>query len=142
MSVCLSARALGLVAVASLITARPVFEIFTLSDLYTETTDNLAMARYLAAGEALLVLFHGTALNNYILLGGHSLLSSSWLMLRDSRFGKAAAYAGVFGNTVSLGLLLPDRRTLCAAVNARSLGGVAVHSARTGRTFLRLGRPS
>ena len=51
-------------------------------------------SRYLAAGEALLVLFHGTAFKNYILLGGLSLLISSWLMLHDSRFGKAAVYIG------------------------------------------------
>jgi hypothetical protein len=138
-SFALIALAFGLVAVASLIAARPVFEIFTLSDLYTATTDGLAQARYLAAGEALLVLFHGTAFKNYILLGGLSLLISSWLMLRDSRFGKAAAYVGLLGNTVSLGFLLPTIGVLFALL---AMPILAVWFILLARTFLRLGRPS
>ena len=110
-----------------------------LSDLYTTTTDNLEKARYLAAGEALLVLFHGTAFKNYILLGGLSLLISCWLMLRDSRFGRAAAYVGIFSNTVSLGFLLPTIGALFALL---SMPILAVWFILLARTFLRLGRPS
>jgi hypothetical protein len=138
-SFALISLAFGLVAVASLIAARPVFEIFTLSDLFASTTDGLAQARYLAAGEALLVLFHGTAFKNYILLGGLSLLISSWLMLRDGRFGKAAAYAGLLGNAVSLGFLLP---TIGAFFALLAMPILAVWFILLARTFLRLGRPS
>lgn len=106
-SYALVALAFGLVAVASAIAARPVLEIFTLGDLYARAPSELEANRYLAAGETLLVLFHGTAFRTYILLGGISLLISSWLMLQSNLFGKAAAYLGILGNSAAIGFVLP-----------------------------------
>ena len=91
-SYALIALAFGLVGAASAIAARPIFEIFTLSDLHAAASTDLERSRYLAAGETLLVLFHGTAFKTYILLGGLSLLISSWLLLRSNFFGIVIAY--------------------------------------------------
>ena len=103
----LIALAFGLVAVASAIAARPVFEIFTLSDLHAAAATDPEKSRYLAAGETLLVLFHGTAFKTYILLGGLSLLISSWPLLCSNIFGKAVAYVGIVGNIIAIGFVLP-----------------------------------
>ena len=135
----LIALAFGLVAVASLIAARPIFEIFTLSAHHSSTASDLERSRYLAAGEALLVLFHGTAFKTYILLGGLSLLISSWLMLQSRPFGKPAAYIGMAGNAISLGFLLPQIGAYFAFLSMLIL---AVWFILLARTFLRLGRPS
>lgn len=136
-SFALIALAFGLVAVAALVAARPVFEIFTLSDLYGATTGEPERSRYLAAGEALLVLFHGTAFKTYILLGGLSLLTSSWLMVRSRDFGKAPAYIGTVGNLASLGFLLPQIGAYFAFL---SMVILAVWFLLLARVFFRLWR--
>ena len=134
-SLALIAVTFGIVAAASLIAARPVFELFTLSDLYMSSASDVERSRYLAAGEALLVLFHGTAFKTYLLLGGLSLLTSSWLMLRSRYFSRASAYIGMVGNATSLGFLLPQIGAYFAFLSMMIL---AVWFILIARSFFRL----
>lgn len=97
-SYALIALVLGLVAVVFIIPARPIVELFTLSDLYGNATTEIAKSQYLAAGEALLAQFDGTGWFINTLFGGLALLISASLMLRSSTFSKSTAYVGLITN--------------------------------------------
>lgn len=101
------ALALGFVGLLSLVPSRPILEMFAISDQYAAATTDAQRAIYLAAGEAVLALFHGTAFNVHYLLGSASLLISSFLMLRSDIFGKRTAYVGIVTNIVVFGLYVP-----------------------------------
>jgi hypothetical protein len=103
----LIALVLGLVAAAALIAARPVFEIFTLSDLYTAAGTETEKALYLAAGETLLVQFHGVAWYTYMFLGAVASLINALLMLRSQAFSRALAYVGIVTFSITLFFWVP-----------------------------------
>ena len=104
----LMALVLGLIGWASLIPARPIPEMFALSDQYATATSEAERATYLVAGEAMLSHFHGMAYHAHYILGSASLLISSFLMLRSATFSKATAYAGIATNIVVFGLYVPE----------------------------------
>lgn len=106
-SYALIALALGLIAVVLLIPSRPIFELFTLSKLYSTAATEAAKSQYLAAGESLLALFNGTNWFMNTLLGGISLLISSVLMLRSNIYSKSTAYVGIITNAVVCGFFIP-----------------------------------
>lgn len=106
-SYALIALAFGLISVVSIIPARPIAELFTLSDLHAATATDVARSHYLAAGEALLALFNGTAWLVCMFFNAVSFLISSFLMLRSNIFSKATAYVGVIVNTSTMFGLLP-----------------------------------
>jgi hypothetical protein len=118
----LIALILGLVAIAALIAARPVFEIFTLSNLYMSAETDMDKNRYLTAGETLLVQFHGTAWHTYMLIGAVASLINALLMLRSEIFSRALAYIGIITFTITaffwvpvVGLILLFLAMLCSA---------------------------
>jgi hypothetical protein len=84
-----------MVAAAALIAARPVFEIFTLSELYMSAGTEAEKALYLAAGESLLVQFHGIAWHTYMFVGAVASLINALLLLRSTTFSRALAYVGI-----------------------------------------------
>ena len=61
-SYALLALVLGLIAAVLIVPARPISELFSLSELYAAATTDAARSQYLAAGEAILALFDGTNL--------------------------------------------------------------------------------
>jgi hypothetical protein len=91
----LIALVLGLIAAAALIAARPVFEIFTVSDLYMTAGSETEKAHFLATGETLLVQFHGAAWYTYMFLGAVASLINAILMLRSPNFSRVLAYVGI-----------------------------------------------
>ncbi len=101
------ALALGFIGLVSLIPARPISEMFSLSDQYAAATTDAQRTQILAAGEAILALFHGTAFQTHYILGSASFLISSVVMLRSNIFGKATAYVGIITNVLVFGLFVP-----------------------------------
>ena len=97
-SYALIALVLGLIADILIFPARPISELFSLSGLYANATTEAVKNQYLAAGEALLLLFNGTSWFLNTLLGGFSLLISSLLMLRSNVFNKSTAIVGIITN--------------------------------------------
>jgi hypothetical protein len=97
----LIALVLGLIATAALIAARPVFEIFTLSDLYMAAETDMEKSLFLAAGETLLVQFHGAAWHTYMFLGAVASLINAVLMLRSQSFSRVLAYVGILTFSVT-----------------------------------------
>ncbi|MCP4539373.1 MAG: DUF4386 family protein [Chloroflexi bacterium] len=137
-SYALIALVLGLVSIVSIIPARPISGLFHLSDQYAAATTDAARNQYLAAGEALLAVFDGSAWLAYVLLMSASYLTSSFLMLQSNAFTKTTAYLGIAINAAAgmgpflsgIGLVLLFLSTL----------GSVIWCIRLGREFLRLGQ--
>ena len=136
-SFALIALVLGLIAVVSLIPARPIAELFALSNRYAAASNEAERSQYLAAGEALLTLFNGTAWAVYYFFGPISGLISSLLMLRSNIFSKATAYVGIFSNIIACGLLLPMIGPVLAFL---SMLGYAIWNILLARRFFQLSK--
>jgi hypothetical protein len=104
----LIALTLGLLGLVCLVPARPIPEMFALSDQYAAATTDAQRAIYLAAGDAMLTHFHGMAYHAHYILGSASLLISSFLMMRSDTFSKATAYVGIVTNIAVFGLYVPE----------------------------------
>lgn len=131
------ALALGFVGLLSLVPSRPILEMFAISDQYAAATTDAQRAIYLAAGEAVLALFHGTAFNVHYLLGSASLLISSFLMLRSDIFGKRTAYVGIVTNIVVFGLYVPK---IGVYISLLSVVGYLIWYILIARRLFQLGR--
>ena len=131
------ALALGFVGLLSLVLSRPILEMFAISDQYAAATTDAQRAIYLAAGEAVLTLFHGTAFNVHYLLGSASLLISSFLMLRSDIFGKRTAYVGIVTNIVVFGLYVPK---IGIYISLLSVVGYLIWYILIARRLFQLGR--
>jgi hypothetical protein len=104
----LIALTMGLLGLICLVPARPIPEMFTLSDHYAAATTEAERAGYLAAGDGMLAHFNGMAYHAHYVLGSLSLLISSFLMLRSDTYSKATAYVGIVTNIVVFGIYVPQ----------------------------------
>lgn len=104
----LIALTLGLLGLACLIPARPIPEMFALSNQWAAAVTEAERSAYLASGEAMLTHFHGMAYHAHYVLGSASLLISSFLMLRSDTFSRATAYVGIATNIVVFGFYVPE----------------------------------
>ena len=104
----LIALTLGLLGLVCLVPARPIPEMFALSDQYTAAATDAERAAYRVAGESMLTHFHGTAYHAHYILGSASLLISSFLMLRSDTFSMATAWVGIVTNIVVFGFYVPQ----------------------------------
>lgn len=136
-SYALLALVLGVLATAALIPMRPVTEIVALSNLYTAAETVAAQERYLAAGEALIQTFHGSAWLVYMALTAISFLISTMLMLQSDLFPRPTAYVGIVANLLIAGIFVPAVGTLL--LFGGTLVGM-VWSIQLARNFLRLAR--
>ena len=136
-SYALIALVLGLIADVLIISARPIFELFSLSGLYATATTEVAKSQYLAAGEALLSMFNGTGWFINTFLGGFSLLMSSLLMLRGNVFSKATAYVGIITNAAVCLFFVPGIGMLFLFL---SLPGYMIWYVQLTRRFLKLAK--
>jgi uncharacterized membrane protein YdbT with pleckstrin-like domain len=89
------------------IAARPAFEMLYLSNGYTAAGTDTERAMFLAAGEAKLSTFHGTAFHISYILGSISGLIISLVMLRTNIFSKATAYVRIASSVFDFGLYVP-----------------------------------
>jgi hypothetical protein len=136
-SYALIALALGLVAATLIVPARPMAELLSLSDQYATATTDETRGQYLAAGEALLAFFNGTAFLVNASLGGISLLISSFLMLRSGIFSKATAYVGIITNLAVCGAFVPGVGTVLLFL---SVPGYLIWHILLARRFFQLGQ--
>lgn len=133
----LIATTLGLVAVVALFAARPAVEMLHLSDQYAAATTDAQRAVFLAAGEAMLAVFNGTAFHLHYVLGSVSLLIISVVMLRSDVFGKATAYVGMVASVTGLGLYVP---TIGVSISILSVVGLWIWYILIARRFFQLGQ--
>jgi len=136
-SVALIALAVGLLGLALLIPARPILELYHLSEAFVTATTEAEKSQILASSATLLAQFDGIGWYMNTLLGGLSLLTSSILMLRSNLFSKATAYVGITTNLVLCGFVIPGISTLMLFL---CLPGYIIWYFLLARTFFRMGR--
>ncbi|HTP10041.1 MAG TPA: hypothetical protein VMP08_17415 [Anaerolineae bacterium] len=136
-SYALIALVFGVIAVPMLLTARPITEMVMLSDKFAAATTEAVRSQYLAAGDALLEHFSGTAwmVESFCLI--ISGLISALLMLRSAVFGKGTAYVGIATSLFGFGFIIPVIGPLLFLVNTVLSIAFSVLMARG---FFRLGR--
>jgi len=101
------ATVLALVETVAFIVARPALEMLYLSNQYAAATTDVQRTAILAAGEAMLATFHGTAFHVGINLFSLYYLVISLVMLQSNNFGRVTAYAGVVAAILNWGLYVP-----------------------------------
>jgi hypothetical protein len=109
--------ALGLIGIASYVASNPAFAMLSLSDQYAAAATDAQRAMNLAAGQAMLAMFQGTAFTVYYVLGSVAPIIISAVMLTNSVFSKATAYLGILANVVALGFFLPTIGLLLAILS-------------------------
>lgn len=98
---------LSLTGVMCFIAARPAFEMLYLSDQFATATTEVQKAAFLAAGEAKLATFHGTAFQISYLLGSINGVIVSFVMLQSKIFSRATAYVRLGSSVFDFGLYVP-----------------------------------
>lgn len=101
------ATVLGLVEAVAFIVARPALEMLYLSNQYADASTDAHRAALLAAGEAVLATFHGTAFHVGINLFSIYYLIVPIVMLRSNIFGRVTAYTGIVAAILNWGLYVP-----------------------------------
>jgi hypothetical protein len=101
------ATVLGIVEAVAFIIARPALEMFFLSEGYAAATTDAKRAMLLAAGQAILATFHGTAFHVGINLFSVYYLIVPIVMLQSNIFGRVTAYTGIVAAILNWGLYVP-----------------------------------
>jgi len=89
------ALTLGLVGIAVYFASNTAFEMLSLSSQYAAATTDAQRSTFLAAGQAMLALYQGTAFDVSYVLGGVTSLIIAVVMLRSNIFSKGTAYVGL-----------------------------------------------
>jgi hypothetical protein len=106
-SYALIAMVLGLVAIIAFVNLRPVAELASLSEKYAQAESEALKDHLLAAGEAILVTFDGTAWMVQTVFLALSGLISSVLMLKSPFFSRFTAWVGIISSAFGLTFFLP-----------------------------------
>jgi hypothetical protein len=101
------ATALYSVAIAAYFASNRAFEMLSLSEGYAAATTDAQRDVYLAAGQAMLATFEGTAFQVSYVLASVAGIMIGAVMLRSEIFGRVAAYALIVGDVIGLGLYVP-----------------------------------
>ena len=101
------ATALGFVGIAAYFASNTAFNMLFLSEQYAAATTDAQRSMFLAAGQAMLAIYQGTAFHVNYVLGALALLTISVVMLRSNVFSKVTAYAGILANVLVFGLYEP-----------------------------------
>ena len=98
---------LNVIGVMCFIAARPAFEMLSLSNGYNAAATEAERVVFIAAGEAKLATFHGTAFHISYLLGSITGLIISLVMLKTNLFSKRTAYVRIASSIFDFGLYVP-----------------------------------
>jgi hypothetical protein len=131
--------ALNLISVVAVFTARPAFEMLHLSGRYATAATEMQRSVYLAAGESMLAIWHGTAFLVCYLLGSLTGLIVSILMLKGRIFAKGIAYLRILSSVLDLTLFIPAVGLYLSAGSAVLL---MIWNILVGRRLLQLARAS
>jgi hypothetical protein len=101
------ALALSLIGAVCIIIARPAIDMLYLSDQYAAATTDAQRATFLAAGEAVIAMRHGTAFHVSYNLANIVLIIIPVVILQSGIFSKITAYAGILSGVIGFGLYLP-----------------------------------
>jgi hypothetical protein len=128
--------ALSLVGVGALFAARPAFDMIYLSNQYAAATTDAQRSMFLAAGEAMLAVFHGTTFLVSYVLGSLTGLIISLVMLQSNIFSKLTAYVRIISSVLDFGIFVP---TVGIFISAFSVVLLMIWNILVGRRLLQLG---
>lgn len=129
---------LQLVATATYFASTVAFEMLSLSNQYATATTEVERSIFLAAGQAMLDTWQGTAFDVSYVLSGLALLIVSAVMLRSHRlFSKVTGYAGL--PTGVLALVPPTAGMIGLVFSLVSLVPLVVWLVLIARRLLRSG---
>jgi F0F1-type ATP synthase assembly protein I len=111
------ATGLWLLAIAMFIASNPALQMLSLSDQFAAATSQTQRSVTVAAGQAMLASWEGTAFQVSYVVGQIAGILIGLVMLRSDRFGRAIPYTLMVGNVVGFGLYLP---TVGRAISAFS----------------------
>ena len=111
------ATALYFVAIAAYFESNTAFEMLSLSNQYAAATTGAQRAMYLAAGQAMLATFEGTAFHVSYVLASVAGIMIGAVMVRSKVFGRVAAYALIVGDVIGLGLYVPLLGVLLSVIS-------------------------
>lgn len=131
------ALALGVVEAGAFVVARPALEMLSLSEGYAAANTEAQRELFLAAGEAMLATFDGTAFHVGYNIFSVFFLLVSLVMLQGDTFGRATAYAGIAAAILNWGLYVPEMGVLLSALSVIPL---ALWNILVARRLFRLGR--
>ena len=126
-----------LVALAVYFASNTAFSMLSLSQQHAAATTEADRTLILAAGQAMLALYTGTAFNVSYLLSGVAALLMASAMLRSGIFGTVTAYVGIA--YAVLQVVPPTGGTVGMIVSFLSLAPMVVWIALIARTLFRLG---
>ena len=89
------------------VVARPALEMLYLSNQYSAAATEAQKAAILAAGEAMVAIFHGTAFQVSYLLGSITGILIAAVMLRSGIFSKTTAYLRIGSSVFDFGIFIP-----------------------------------
>jgi hypothetical protein len=104
--------ALSIIGIGAFIAARPAFEMLYLSQQYATAATDVQRSVYLASGETLIAIFHGTAFHVSYVLGSISGLILATVMLQSDVFSRGTAYMRIASSVFDFGLFIPGIGTL------------------------------
>jgi hypothetical protein len=97
----------GLMSIVVYFASNTSVQMLLLSNGHAAATTDADRSAYLAAGQAMLATYAGTAYHVSLIVGGVALILVSAVMLRSRMFGRVAPWAGILGNAIALGLYVP-----------------------------------
>src|SRR5512143_3781690 len=98
---------LSIIGGMAFVAARPALEMLFLSNQYTAATTDGQRAAILAAGEAMVAHFHGTAFQVSYILGSITGVLIFAAMLRSNVFSKTTAYLRLGSSVFDFGIFIP-----------------------------------
>jgi len=98
---------LSIIGSMAFVAARPALEMLSLSRQYAAATTEAQRAVLLAAGEAMLAIFHGTSFQVSYLLGSITGFLIGAAMLRSNVFSRATAYLRIGSSVFDFGIYIP-----------------------------------
>jgi len=127
----------GLMSIAVYFASNTSVQMLFLSNGYASATTDAERSTYLAAGQAMLATYLGTAYHVSLIVGSVALILISVVMLRSRMFGRVTAWAGILGNGLALGLYVP---VIGIWLLVASVLPLFVWQLLVGRRLLQLGR--
>jgi hypothetical protein len=131
------AVALGFLGIVFFIASNPAFEMLSLSVQHAAATTDAQRAIFLAAGEAMVASWQGTALQVAYLVGSVAGIAVGVLMLRSAVFSNLTGYVAIIRNGVGLGLYIP---VVGVYISVFSVLFLEVWYILIGRRLLQLGK--
>jgi hypothetical protein len=101
------ALTISMVSAVSVVSTRPIIELFVLADQYASAQSPDEVAQYLGAAEMALAQCHGTAWATSVMCGGLGAVLFGWIMRRTPNFRPATSLFMIISGVGALLVLVP-----------------------------------